>query len=68
MCLFFKKKPHTFIPNKILNILSNTKKKNDDPLLYISNNLNQSKKFKKLKNENINKKIKLKINILDHLK
>jgi hypothetical protein len=54
-CVFFLKKT-TFLPNKILNILSKTKKKKWlYPLLYISNYLNQSKTFRKFKNENINK-------------
>jgi hypothetical protein len=35
-------------------------------LLYISNHLNQFKTFRKLKNENTNKK-KTKINILDFI-
>jgi hypothetical protein len=43
------------------------KKKKLYPLLYISNHLSQFKTFRKLKNENTNKK-KLKINILDYLK
>jgi hypothetical protein len=57
-CVFFFFLNHTFTPNKILNILSKTKNKNDKKNLKLLGNLKMRIQIKK----------KLNIYILDYLK